>query len=38
MFEMVVNERMVTGGYHFPFPAFGRIDRMGAGYDFKPVA
>jgi glyoxylase-like metal-dependent hydrolase (beta-lactamase superfamily II) len=38
MFEMVVNEKMLAGGFHFPFPAFGRVEKLGSGYDFKPVA
>jgi glyoxylase-like metal-dependent hydrolase (beta-lactamase superfamily II) len=38
MFEMVINEKMLAGGFHFPFPAFGRVEKMGNGYDFKPVA
>jgi glyoxylase-like metal-dependent hydrolase (beta-lactamase superfamily II) len=38
MFEMIVNEKMMAGGFHFPFPAFGKIDKLGSGYDFKPVA
>lgn len=38
MFEMVVNEKMLAGGFHFPFPAFGRVEKLGNGYDFKPVA
>jgi glyoxylase-like metal-dependent hydrolase (beta-lactamase superfamily II) len=38
VFEMIVNEKIMAGGYHFPFPAFGRIEKMGNGYDFKPVA
>lgn len=38
IFEMVVNDKMLTGGFHFPFPAFGVIETMGNGYDFKPVA
>jgi len=38
VFEMVVNDRIMAGGFHFPFPAFGRIDKLGNGYDFKPVA
>jgi glyoxylase-like metal-dependent hydrolase (beta-lactamase superfamily II) len=37
-FDMMVNEKMVAGGFHFPFPAFGRIEKMGNGFDFKPVA
>ncbi len=38
IFEMVVNDKMLTGGFHFPFPAFGVIEKMGNGYEFKPVA
>lgn len=38
VFEMVVNEKVMAGGFHFPFPAFGRIEKLGNGYDFKPVA
>jgi glyoxylase-like metal-dependent hydrolase (beta-lactamase superfamily II) len=38
VFEMAVNEKIMTGGYHFPFPAFGRMEKMGNGYDFKSVA
>ena len=38
MFDMVINEKMLAGGFHFPFPAFGRVEKLGNGYDFKPVA
>lgn len=38
VFEAVVNDKSLAGGFHFPFPAFGRIEKMGNGYDFKPVA
>lgn len=38
VFDMVVRDNMVTGGYHFPFPAFGKVEKLGAGFDFKPVA
>jgi glyoxylase-like metal-dependent hydrolase (beta-lactamase superfamily II) len=37
-FEMIIAEKMMVGGYHFPFPAFGKLDKLGNGYDFKPVA
>ena len=37
-FAMMVSERMIVGGFHFPFPAFGRIEKMRNGFDFKPVA
>jgi glyoxylase-like metal-dependent hydrolase (beta-lactamase superfamily II) len=38
VFEMIINDKMMAGGFHFPFPAFGKIDKLGNGYDFKPVA
>jgi glyoxylase-like metal-dependent hydrolase (beta-lactamase superfamily II) len=38
MFDMIVDEKMLAGGFHFPFPAFGRVERLGKGFDFKPVA
>ncbi|MGL4575538.1 MAG: MBL fold metallo-hydrolase [Burkholderiaceae bacterium] len=38
VFDMIVSEKMMAGGFHFPFPAFGKIDKLGGGYDFKPVA
>jgi hypothetical protein len=38
VFDMVVNEKVMAGGFHFPFPAFGRIEKLGNGFDFKPVA
>ncbi len=38
VFEMVVKENMLTGGYHFPFPAFGTVSRLGSGFEFKAVA
>lgn len=38
VFDMVVRDNMVTGGYHFPFPAFGKVEKLGTGFDFKPVA
>jgi glyoxylase-like metal-dependent hydrolase (beta-lactamase superfamily II) len=38
LFEMIVKDNLLTGGFHFPFPAFGTIARLGNGFDFKPVA
>ena len=37
-FEMLVKDKMMAGGFHFPFPAFGRIETMANGFEFKPVA
>jgi glyoxylase-like metal-dependent hydrolase (beta-lactamase superfamily II) len=38
VFDMVIAEKMMVGGYHFPFPAFGALEKMGTGFEFKPVA
>jgi hypothetical protein len=38
VFDMIVKENLLAGGYHFPFPAFGTISALGNGYEFKPVA
>ena len=38
IFDMLVNEKMMAGGFHFPFPAFGSITPSGNGYQFVPVA
>ena len=31
-------ERMSVVGYHFPFPATGRVERAGTGYRLVPSA
>ena len=33
-----VKDKMMAGGFHFPFPAFGSMEASGNGYQFKPVA
>jgi glyoxylase-like metal-dependent hydrolase (beta-lactamase superfamily II) len=38
VFDSMVKERALTGGFHFPFPAFGTMEATGNGYQFKPVA
>jgi glyoxylase-like metal-dependent hydrolase (beta-lactamase superfamily II) len=38
VFDMIVSERVMAGGFHFPFPAFGRVEKLGNGFEFKPVA
>lgn len=38
VFEMIVRERMIAGGFHFPFPAMGTIAASGQGYQFTPMA
>jgi glyoxylase-like metal-dependent hydrolase (beta-lactamase superfamily II) len=38
IFDMLVKEKMLAGGFHFPFPAFGTLEAAGQGYAFKPVA
>lgn len=38
IFDMLVRERTVAGGFHFPFPAFGTLEASGNGYQFRPMA
>ena len=37
MLDRAAADRMLVQGYHFPFPATGRIARRGAGFEFVPV-
>jgi len=37
VFDMIVKEKMMTGGFHFPFPAMGTITPSGNGYQFNPL-
>lgn len=37
IFDMLVREKTVAGGFHFPFPAFGTLEAAGNGYQFKPM-
>jgi len=36
--QRVTASRALVGGYHFPFPAFGRMAAAGNGYAFEPVS
>lgn len=38
VFDMIVKEKMIAGGFHFPFPAMGTISASGNGYQFTPIA
>lgn len=38
VFDMLVKDKTISGGFHFPFPAFGTMENAGNGYQFKPVA
>ena len=37
VFEQIVKDQMLVGGYHFPFPAMGRMRPDGNGYRFEPL-
>lgn len=37
VFDMIVNDNMVAGGFHFPFPAMGTITKASGGYQFKAL-
>jgi len=36
--KSVPNSETIVATYHFPPPAFGRIESSGAGYRFEPVS
>jgi glyoxylase-like metal-dependent hydrolase (beta-lactamase superfamily II) len=38
LYEMLAAEKMPMTGYHLPFPALGRIEKSGSGYNFAPGA
>lgn len=38
MLARIVTSRSLVGGFHFPFPALGRMAAAGQGYAFEPVA
>ncbi len=37
IFESLVRDKSVVGGFHFPFPAIGTMEAAGNGYQFKPL-
>ena len=37
MFDMVVADKMRVQGFHYPFPANGRIEKTDKGYRFAPT-
>jgi glyoxylase-like metal-dependent hydrolase (beta-lactamase superfamily II) len=38
MLARIVTQNAMVGGFHFPFPAFGKAVAQGGGYAFQPVA
>ncbi len=38
VFERIVARNALVGGFHFPFPAMGRMARAGNGFEFQPMA
>ncbi len=37
LFDQVASDKIKITGYHFPFPAAGRIEKDGSGYAFVPA-
>jgi glyoxylase-like metal-dependent hydrolase (beta-lactamase superfamily II) len=37
-FQRIVAGNAMVGGFHFPFPAMGRMAVAGSGYAFEPLA
>ena len=38
VFQRVTTSNAMVGGFHFPFPAMGRMAASGAGYAFQPAS
>lgn len=38
VFQRIVASNAMIGGFHFPFPAFGRVETVAGGYAFQPMA
>jgi hypothetical protein len=38
VFQRVVSQKMMVGGFHFPFPSMGTFQAAGNGYQFVPAA
>jgi glyoxylase-like metal-dependent hydrolase (beta-lactamase superfamily II) len=38
VFQRIAASNALMGGFHFPFPAFGRMAALGDGYAFQPMA
>jgi glyoxylase-like metal-dependent hydrolase (beta-lactamase superfamily II) len=38
VFDRAVTNRTLLGGFHFPFPAMGRMASSGKGFEFLPLA
>jgi len=36
--QRIVQSNAIVGGFHFPFPAFGRVAAQDNGYAFQPLA
>jgi glyoxylase-like metal-dependent hydrolase (beta-lactamase superfamily II) len=36
-FQRIVDGKAMVGGFHFPWPALGRMESAGAGFVFRPV-
>ena len=38
VYDMLVTEKLPVQGYHFPYPALGRVERQGDGYKVVPAS
>lgn len=37
IYDQIIRDKLMVGGFHFPFPALGHIEAAGSGYRFHPV-
>lgn len=38
LFDQLVKDKTLMGGFHFPYPALGTLEVAGSGYQFKALA
>ncbi len=38
IYDMLVRDKTLVGGFHFPQPWFGTLEAAGTGYQFKPIS
>ena len=38
VYDMLVAEKMLVQGFHYPFPSLGHVEKSGTGYREIPVA
>ena len=37
VYDMLVAEKMLVQGFHYPFPSLGHVEKEGSGYRLMPI-